>query len=116
MHGCPSDATVTNTPKQANVTIRESDINSTVVAHVGDTIEVRLPFGQKWTGPSVVPNNLQAQLPTGYASTTDNVCIWRFVAQSAGKVQLDFSSQALCLKGAMCPMYIALEPFTIDVQ
>lgn len=116
VHGCPSDAIVTGTPLHANVTLKITDINSTVVAHVGDTIEVLLPFGQKWTGPSAIPTNLQEQQPTGYASATDNVCVWHFVAQKTGTAKLDFASQALCLQGTMCPMYIALEPFTVDVQ
>ncbi len=116
IHGCPSNAIVSTAPKQANVTIQNTDINSTVSAHVGDTIEVRLPFGQKWSGPSSIPTNLEQQEPAGYASISDNVCIWRFVAQSAGTAQLDFYRQALCLKGEMCPMFIANEPFTIEVK
>jgi hypothetical protein len=116
IHGCPSNTVVSTAPKQANVTIQATDINTTVSAHVGDTIEVRLPFGQKWSGPSSTPTNLEQQEPAGYAFTSDNVCIWRFVAQSAGTAHLDFYRQALCLKGEMCPMFIADEPFTIEVQ
>lgn len=116
-HGCPSDTVVSTAPKPANVTIRDTDINSTVAAHVGDTIEVRLPFGQKWSGPSSIPSNLQQQQPLGYALPSDNVCIWRFVAQSPGTAQLDFYSQALCLnKDEACPRFITKEPITIDVK
>jgi len=79
-------------------------------------IEVRLPFGQKWGGPMQVPTNLAPQQPAGYAFMPDNVCIWRFVAQRAGIANLDFTMQALCTKGVMCPMYIANETFTVDVQ
>ena len=116
IHGCPSDAVVSNAPKQANVIIGNKDINSTVIAHTGDIIEVRLPFGQKWSGPAFIPSNLQQQQPAGYASTPDNACIWRFVAQSAGVAQLDFYMQALFLNGQICPMFIADMPFTIDVK
>jgi hypothetical protein len=115
-HGCPGNTVVSTAPKQANVTIRLTDINSTVSAHVGDLIEIRLPFGQKWSGPSSIPANLQQQQPAGYAFTSDNVCIWRFAAQSAGTAHLDFHSQALCSKGEMCPMFITNETFTIEVK
>jgi hypothetical protein len=116
-HGCPSDTVVSTTPKPANVTIRDTDINSTVTAHIGDTIEVRLPFGQKWTGPSSIPSNLQQQQPAGYALPSDNVCIWRFVAQSAGTARLDFDSQALCLKkDEACPGVITKDTIIIDVK
>ncbi len=116
-HGCPSDTVVSTPPKLANVTIRDTDINSTVTAHVGDIIEVRLPFGQKWTGPSSLPSNLQQQQPAGYAWTSDNVCIWRFTAQSVGRAQLDFHSQALCLKkDEACPGVITKDTIIIDVK
>jgi hypothetical protein len=98
------------------VIIRDRDINSTVTAHVGDTIEVRLPFGTKWTGPAQIPANLQEQPPTGYAFPSDNVCVWRFAAQSAGTATLDFHSQPICTKGEMCPMFITDNPVTIDVK
>jgi hypothetical protein len=116
-HGCPSDTIVSTTLKPANVTVRDTDINSTVTAHVGNIIEVRLPFGQKWTGPSSIPSNLQQQQPAGYALPSDNVCIWRFTAQSAGTAQLDFQSQALCLnKDEVCPGVITKDPIIIDVK
>jgi hypothetical protein len=91
-------------------------MNTTVVAHVGDVIEVRLPFGQKWTGPTSVPTNLEQQQPAGYAFEPDEVCIWRFVAQSRGSANLDFYWQALCTQGQVCAMYIANAPFTVDVR
>jgi hypothetical protein len=116
-HGCPSDNVVPTPPKAADVTIRDTDINSTVTTHVGNIIEVRLPFGQKWTGPSSIPSNLQQQQPAGYALPSDNVCIWRFTAQSVGTVQLDFYNQALCLKkDEACPRVITKDTIIIDVK
>jgi hypothetical protein len=116
IHGCPSNTVVSTPLKQANVTIRNTDVNSTVIAHVGDTIEVLLPFGQKWGGPIQLPTNLEQQQPAGYAFIPDNVCIWRFVAQNTGIANLDFTMQALCVKGVMCPMYIANVTFTVNVK
>jgi hypothetical protein len=116
IHGCPSNTVFTTPLKQANVIIEETDTNDTVSAHVGDLIEIRLPFGQKWSGPASIPGNLQQQQPAGYAFTPDNVCIWRFVAQSEGVAHLDFYMQALCLSGQMCPRFIANIPFIINIK
>ena len=116
LHGCPGNAVVSTAPKQANVTIQNKDINSTVTAHVGDIIEIRLPFGQKWSGPLLVPANLQQQQPVGYAFPSGNVCVWRFIAQGVGIAHLEFHSQAICAMGQMCPMFIVVDPFTIDVK
>jgi hypothetical protein len=116
MHGCPSDTVVSTPPKHADVIIQKTDINATVSAHVGDIIEIRLPYGQKWSGPRAIPDNLQQQQPAGYALTPDNVCVWRFLAQSGGIAHLDFYMQALCSNGQMCPMFIANIPFTIDIK
>src|SRR5438105_2662893 len=43
-NGCPSDVVVNNAPAAPNVTVKSSDNNSTVNAHMGDVIEVDLPF------------------------------------------------------------------------
>ncbi len=50
-HGCPSDAVVMTAPPAANVIVKRADAHATIMAHVGDVIELQLPFGQKWTGP-----------------------------------------------------------------
>jgi hypothetical protein len=116
IHGCPSSTVVSTPPQQANVIIQRTDVNTTITAHVGDVIEIRLSFGEKWSGPESIPSNLQQQQPAGYTSTSDNACIWRFVALSAGAARLDFYMQALCPNGMLCPMFIADLPFTIDIQ
>ena len=114
--GCPN-ATVVNPPQnKPNVTIELTNKNSTITAHSGDLIEVRLPFGQQWNGPTTSQGVLQLQNPAGYALSTAKVCIWRFVAQGTGTTQLDFSARAICTKGQLCPQYILMVPFTIDVK
>lgn len=114
--GCPSDMVVNSAPTQANVLIQLTNMDSTVTAHVGDIIEVRLPFGHKWGGPGTALHGLQLQPPAGYAWKADNVCIWRFVAKGTGTTQLLFQSQPLCKPGEMCPMYITAIPFTVVVR
>jgi hypothetical protein len=95
-HGCPGDALVSTAAPAANVTVKLVEANTTVKAHVGDIIEIQLPFGQKWTGPTASVGILQLQTPAGYASAATKMCIWRFRAQGAGMALLPFSASALC--------------------
>jgi hypothetical protein len=112
--GCPSQAVVNTTPAPAQVVVTTRTAHA--VAHPGDTVEIRLPFGQKWSNPRMTQSNLTAQQPSGYASQTDKACIWRFVAKSAGTEQLSFTQQPLCKAGMACPMHIAIITFSVTVQ
>ena len=114
-YGCPSNAVVTTT-NAANVTIQRSQANSTITAHNGDTIEILLPFGQKWSGPAVSQGQLELQSPAGYAAKSNNACVWRFVAKGTGTTNLMFHAQAICKPNEMCPQYILSVPFTITIQ
>jgi|SRR5438876_11797332 len=115
-NGCPSNMVVASSASKANVTLQPADANTTVTAHNGDVIEIRLPFGHRWNGPATSQGILQLQAPAGYASKTNNVCVWRFVAQGIGNVNLNFTGQAICKKGQLCPMFIMEVPFKIDVK
>jgi hypothetical protein len=115
--GCPDNILVTTPPPAANVVLKSSESNTTVSANKGDTIEVDLPFGHLWEGPTSVPSGLlSAQTPSGYAFSTTQICVWRFVAVSSGTVRLNFLGRPICKKGAACPMYILAIPFTIDIK
>jgi hypothetical protein len=115
-YGCPSNAFVGTTSTQANIVLKPSNSNTAVNAHQGDVIEVQLPFGQLWNGPTTSLGVLQLQTPSGYASQTANSCVWRFTAQGAGTTQLNFYGRAMCKKGQMCPQYVMSVPFTINVK
>lgn len=115
-NGCPSDAVVTGVTPAPNVTVKLSDAHSPVTAHVGDVIEIQLPFGQRWTGPTATGGELQLQTPVGYASTTTKMCIWRYSAQTAGMAHLTFSVGAICKMGQPCPEYASDVTFTIVVK
>ena len=115
-HGCPSNAVVGTTSTQANVVLKMSNSNSAVNAHQGDVIEIQLPFGQLWNGPTTSQGVLQLQTPYGYASQTANACIWRFTAQGTGTTQLNFYGRAVCKKGQLCPQYVVSVPFSIHVK
>ncbi|MBE3557620.1 MAG: hypothetical protein IMW89_00130 [Ktedonobacteraceae bacterium] len=115
-NGCPTNAAAPSSLTRPDVIIRDSDANKTITAHVGNTIAVMLPFGQKWTGPTISQGTLELQPPAGFASKDDHACIWRFVARGTGTTQLVFHGQALCKPGQMCPQYIITMIFTVDVR
>jgi hypothetical protein len=114
-YGCPSDAVVSN-PQTPNVTIQPSQANQTITAHNGDVIQINLPFGSKWSGPTTSQGILELQTPAGYAQKSINMCVWQFIAKGTGTVQLSFQKQALCKPGTLCPQYILVLPFTVNVQ
>ncbi len=115
-HGCPSNAVVGTAQSPANVVLKPSNSSTTVNAHQGDVIEIQLPFGQLWNGPTTSQGVLQLQSPAGYASQTANSCVWRFTAQGTGTTQLNFYGKAMCKKGQLCPQYVMSVPFTINVK
>ncbi|GHO86920.1 hypothetical protein [Dictyobacter formicarum] len=114
--GCPSDVVISNAPKANQSVALKSQTGTTVTTHKGDVIELRFPFGKKWTGPKSAPAQLEMQQPAGYALKSDKVCVWRFTARSAGTADLHFTSRALCKAGMMCPMYVLDVPVTVTVK
>ena len=115
VYGCPGTV-MTTAPAPAKIVLKQSNSNATVTAHVGDTVEIDLPFGQLWTGPTDSQGELQLQGPAGYALTASKVCVWRFSAQSAGTTQVEFDGKAICQKSQMCPLYIMRIPYTIVIK
>ena len=115
-YGCPNNTVVNSAPSKPNVVVQLQNSKSTITAHIGDLIEVRLPFGQQWGGPTASQGVLQLQTPSGYALMSDKVCIWHFIAQSTGTTQLNFSAKPICKKGLLCPQFVLDVPFTIDVK
>jgi hypothetical protein len=115
-NGCPSSTVVGTAPSPANVVLTQSNHNTTITAHVGDVIEVDLPFGQSWSGPTTSQGELQLQTPAGFALTTSHKCVWRFTAQGAGTTVLNFYGKAICKQGELCPQYIMNLLYTIVVK
>lgn len=115
-NGCPSDAVVTTTSHDANVTVKLADAHATVKAQIGDLIELQLPFGMRWTGSPASAGELQLQTPAGYASTAAKMCIWRYRAQSAGIAHLTFVGRVICKKDILCPLVVTPVMFTLEVQ
>src|SRR5215831_16585968 len=114
--GCPSNVVVTRAPTAPDVLVKPSTSNGSIIAHVGNLIEIDLPFGHSWSGPSTSVGVLELQTPTGYAWNVSKACIWRFIARGTGTTQLDFTARALCTKGIACPQYALDVPVTIVVR
>jgi hypothetical protein len=114
--GCPNRAVVTPLQKVPNVTLHVANSHSTSSARQGDLIEVQLPFGRQWSGPTTSQGALELQSPYGYANDTLKMCIWQFVAKGAGTAHLNFSGRPICLPGQLCPQYIQDVPFIIEVK
>ena len=64
-NGCPNQAVVTPSQRAPNVTLHMADSNKTNSAHQGDLIEIQLPFGQAWSGPTSSKGVLELQSPYG---------------------------------------------------
>lgn len=112
--GCPSNLVVSKAPATPGVVVKPS--NSTVTVASGAVIEILLPFGQQWSGPGISEGVLELQQPYGYASKAQNGCIWQFIARGTGTTILQFTAKALCKPTEVCPMYIRMVPFTINVK
>ena len=115
--GCPNTTVVATPPPTANIVLTNANSGTTISAKKGDTIEVNLPFGHSWQGPTdFSPNLLTVQGPAGYAFPTAKACVWRFLAASTGTAHLTFAGRPICKQGQACPMYIMAIPFTVDIQ
>lgn len=114
--GCPSSTVVTTPLSPANVVLKPANSNSTITTQVGSVIEIDLPYGQAWSGPTVSQGGLSLEQPAGFALTPSLVCVWRFTAQGTGTAQLEFYGKAICKAGQACPQYIMRLPFTIAVK
>jgi len=113
--GCPSDVVVRTAPAAANFTLRRGQGPTTITIQSGDVMEVQLPFGIAWRGPTTSAGVLELQYPSGYAWKPSNACIWRFVARRAGAVELTFFGTALCKKPTLCAPSEIISAFTIQV-
>jgi hypothetical protein len=115
-HGCPSDVVVNSALAAPNVTIQPKQAAIPINARKGDVLEVQMPFGVMWQGPTTSQGVLQLQQPAGYAWKPINSCIWRFVAEKTGTVQLHFFGRAICKKVYLCTPSVLDTSFIINVN
>jgi hypothetical protein len=113
--GCPSDVVVSTVPAAPDVTIQPKQAATTINIHKGNLLEVQMPFGVAWQGPTTSLGVLQLQEPAGYAWKQSNSCIWRFVAEQTGSVKLNFFGRAICKKVRLCVPSVEDTSFTVQV-
>ena len=114
--GCPNKTTVAQ-PAAASVVLNSSGVDTKATVKKGDLVEIDLPFGHNWSGPgNSAQGSLVEQNPSGYASPTGHVCVWRFLATGTGTAEVNFTGRPICQKDQVCPMYIMDASFTIEIQ
>jgi hypothetical protein len=114
-YGCPSDVVVSTAPAASDITLQPQQSATTINVKKGAVLEVQMPFGVAWQGPTTSQSVLQLQEPAGYAWKASNSCIWRFVAEQAGTVTLHFFGRAICKKTHLCVPSVEATAFTVQV-
>jgi hypothetical protein len=113
--GCPAPTQHVTWPGSAPMRLSPKQSDA-VTVHVGQTLEIVLPFGHKWDmTQSPVAGILRMDTPAGYGDTSLQGCVWHFTALQAGQTNADFTLGPLCAKGMKCPQYIAVLDITITV-
>ena len=114
--GCPlANQTVSRAP--ASVLISPTGSLQQISLHVGQTLEVRLPFGRKWSYFPSSTDTLTLQSPAGYGDATVNSCIWRFTAAHTGSTSINFIFAPLCLPSMVkCSQLEGHAAFSVVVQ
>lgn len=117
LSGCPDKTQVTTSPPAAALVLKNPNNTQPADVNKGGTVEIDLPFGSLWSGPTGASANLlTAQQPFGYASTQSKSCIWRFTATNTGTATLTFTGRPICVAGEACPQYVRAVSFLIAIK
>jgi hypothetical protein len=89
----------------------------TVMAHVGDTVQVRLPATSRWSLQAAQSATVLASIaPSGMYAPALNACIWTFQARSTGAETLRYAGAPICKPGQPCAAYRIAMNFSINVS
>ena len=99
---------------ESSVTITKADNQQTVMAHVGDHIQVALGDDIKWQLEPPDGTFHVQEANRNYMLVRGTQAIW--LARSAGRSTIKASGGMNCPSGAACPMLLALFTATIQVQ
>ena len=114
--GCPMATQVINWPSPPTVIITSADASKGAIVHVGQTLEVALPFGQRRSlGPGGGAPILLLNTPAGYGDASLKSCVWRFTAEQVGQATLTFTFAPICQAHMECPQFIGLLKIPINV-
>ncbi len=88
----------------------------TVTAHVGDTIQVRLPSSSRWS-LQAAPSSavLAAVAPSAMYVPSLNACVWTFQAKASGSATLNYGGAPICKPGQACAAYRIAMDFSVKV-
>lgn len=113
--GCPGSTQDVHWP-QPPATIVTPQQSTSANVKTGETFEITVPMGHKWTLLPPVGSTLRLDNPAGYGDSTLKSCVWHFTTLSSGQAALEFSMEPLCATGEKCPQYITVVYFTVQVS
>lgn len=114
--GCPQATQIVQWPSPPTVIVTTAQTAKGATVQVGQSLEVALPFGHKWTlGLDAGQPALALSTPAGYGDASLQSCIWRFTTKQAGQVTLTFSSAPICQPHRDCSQAIGLLRIPITV-
>jgi hypothetical protein len=114
--GCPQATQVVQWPSPPALIVTSANASKGVTVHVGQSLEVALPFGQRRSlGLSAGSPELLLNTPAGYGDASLKSCVWRFTAEQVGQATLNFTFAPICQAHMECPQFIGLTKISIDV-
>jgi hypothetical protein len=111
--GGPGGFDPSPTPMRS-VTVTKADNERTVLAHVGDHIQIALGEDINWQLESPDGVVLAREATKSYLLVRGTQAIW--LAQSAGRSTIKASGGMNCPSGSACPMLLAVFTATVEVS
>jgi hypothetical protein len=99
---------------ESSVTVTKASNQQTVIAHVGDHIQVALGDDINWQLEPPDGTVLVQESNRNYMLVRGTQAIW--LARSAGRSPIKASGGVNCPSGAACPMLLAVFSATVDVR
>ena len=87
-----------------------------VTAHVGDTVQVRLPATSRWSFQTTQSATALTMIaPSGMYAQALNACIWTFQARTSGAETLRYGGSPICKPGQACAAYRIAMDFSVNI-
>jgi hypothetical protein len=113
--GCPAATQEVNWSPEPGA-IFTTKQSSSINVKVGETFEISLPMGHVWKMAPLASSILKLDTPAGYGDAATQSCIWHFTTQASGQTSLEYTMQALCQPGTVCPAYITVVDMTVKAS
>lgn len=110
--GCPGPAESVSWPTPPTVVVTQPQ--GTISVKVGQTLELRLAFGHRWSvAASMLNGTFALDQPAGYADAQTQTCDWHFTAKHAGSQNLTIAMAPNCQASKACAQAIVAYDLTI---